>query len=311
MRTEKPLPPMPRSPARQREVWVGLFVVAGVVAAWFALATLTEPALFRGRYIVTTAVPNAVGIRRGDAVQMRGVNIGRVIGFGIQERGVQLRLEIEGEYKVPSDSRVELRASGLLAGMVAEVMPGQSPRKAVEGDVLAGANGVGIFDKVDNLAGEADKVASRLQNLLSDETIANVQASSGGTSTLLRQLNGVVSEQRGELKALSASLRKSAEGMEKVTTGPELERTLKQVDELSRRIDGLVANMDRSAQSLDSILGRIERGEGSLGKLSKDAALYENVSQAATDFDKAAIELQELVGDIRRQPKKYISLRVF
>ena len=302
---------MPPVNGRFREAWVGLFVIVSVIATWFVLATMTKPALFRGRYIVRTNVPNAAGIRKGDPVQMRGVNIGRVIRFGIRSQGVELRLEIEGEYAVPSDSRVELKSSGLLAGMVAEVVPGTSPRNAVWGDELPGANGLGPFNRVDSLAGEAEKVTARLQRLMSDETIRSVQDSSGEMSKLLRQLTSLVSEQHGELKALSASLRRSADGMEKLTTGPELESTLKKLDRLSGRIDGLASNLDRSAQSLDSILGRVERGEGTIGKLSKDQGLYDNLSRAAADFDTAALEMQKLVGDIRREPKKYISLKMF
>ena len=121
--TEKPLPPPPPSRGKYREAWVGLFVVAGIVATVILLAVMTDAALFRGRYIVTTNVPNAGGIRKGDPVQMRGVNIGRIIGFGIGQKDVDVRLEIEGEYKIPKDSRVEVKASGLLGGMVAEVDP--------------------------------------------------------------------------------------------------------------------------------------------------------------------------------------------
>ncbi len=311
MSTARLLPSMPRAQGRHREARVGLFAIVGLFAAWFALMTLTSPALFRGRYLLRTSVPDAAGIRNGDPVRMRGVNIGRVVGFGIGTHGVELRLEIEKAYEVPSDSRVELKASGLLAGMVADVLPGGSTRKARWGDELSGGNGPGVFDKVQSLAGEADKVTTRLQGLISDDTIRNVRDSSGQMSKLLRQVSGVVSDQRGEVQALSASLRKSAEGMERVTTGPELERVVKQVDDLSRRMDGLVVNLDRSATSLDAILGRLDHGEGTLGKLSRDAVLYDRASQAATDFDKAAIELEKLVEDIRRQPKKYINLKVF
>ena len=126
MSTEKPLPPPPPSRGKHREAWVGLFVVAGIAATVILLAVMTDAALFRGRYIVTTNVPNAGGIRKGDPVQMRGVNIGRIIGFGIGQKDVDVRLEIEGEYKIPKDSRVEVKASGLLGGMVAEVIPGAS-----------------------------------------------------------------------------------------------------------------------------------------------------------------------------------------
>lgn len=311
MNLQRPLPAMPRVHGRHREARVGLFAILGVFAVWFALMTLTNPSLFRGRYVLRTSVPNAAGIRKGDPVRMRGVNIGRVIGFGIGEQGVELRLEIEGEYAVPSNSRVELKASGLLAGMVADVHPGESTRRARWGDELPGGNGPGVFDKMESLAGDADKVTARLQGLISDDTIRNVRDSSGQMSKLLRQLSSVVSDERGDVRALSASLRRSAEGMEKVTTGPEAERVVKHVDELTRRMDLLVANMDRSATSLDTILARVDHGEGTLGKLSRDDALYDRASQAAADFDKAALELQKLVEDIRRQPKKYVSLKVF
>jgi len=309
--TERALSLVPRTQGRYQEARVGAFAILGVLAVWFALMTLTSPALFRGRYILRTSVPNAAGIRKGDPVRMRGVNIGRVIGFGIGSKGVELRLEIEKEFQVPSDSRVELGASGLLAGMVADLVPGGSPRMAKWGDELPGSNGPGMFDTVENLAGEADKATVRLQKLLSDDTIRNVGDSSGQMSKLLHQLSGAVADQRGELQGLSTSLRKSAQGMERVTTGPELERVVKQMDDLTRRMDGVVTSIDRSATSLDAILARADHGEGTLGKLSRDGALYDRASQAATDFDKAAVELQKLVEDIRRQPKKYINLKVF
>jgi phospholipid/cholesterol/gamma-HCH transport system substrate-binding protein len=309
--TERPLPTVPRGRGRHGEVWVGAFVIAGVIAAWFVLATLTEPALFRGRYILKTNVPSAAGIRKGDSVQMHGVNIGRVLGFRIRAQGVELRLEIEGEYEVPSDSRVELRSSGLLAGMVAEIIGGKSARMARGDEELPGTKGVGLLDKMDSLAGEADNVTARLQRLMSDETIRNVQDGSGAMRRTFRELAFVVSEQRGEIKALSASLLRSAEGLEKVTSGPELERTMKQMDELAKRIDGVVGRMDRSAQSLDQILARVDRGEGTLGKLARDEALYDNLARAAANFDKATVEMQVLVADVRREPKKYITLKVF
>ncbi len=130
MSTEKPLPSPPPSRGKHREAWVGLFVVAGILATVVLLAVMTDAALFRGRYIVTTNVPNAGGIRKGDPVQMKGVAIGRIIGFGIGQKDVDVRLEIEGEYKIPKDSRVEVKAAGLLGGMVAEVIPGASPRRS-------------------------------------------------------------------------------------------------------------------------------------------------------------------------------------
>jgi phospholipid/cholesterol/gamma-HCH transport system substrate-binding protein len=308
---EKPLPPPPPSRGKHREAWVGLFVVAGVAAILITLAVLTDAALFRGRYIVTTNVPDAGGIRKGDPVSMRGVNIGRILGFSIGSEGVDVRLEIEGEYPIPSDSRVELKSSGLLGGMVADVIPGTSAGMARWGDRLEGRSGIGLFDKMDSLAGQADKVAIKVQGLLSDETVRDLQVGAAGARTSLESLQAILKEQRGELRALTASLKRSAESMEKVTTGHELDRTVKRVDQLAEKLDGTLATLDKSSKSVESILARMDRGEGTLGKLSTDDTLYRNASEASASLNKATQELNKLLADFQAHPRKYINLEIF
>ena len=311
MITEKPLPSPPPPRGKYREAWVGLFVVVGIATAFILLAVMTDAAFFRGRYIVTTTVPNAGGIRRGDPVLMRGVNIGRIIGFGIRQNEVDMRLEIEGEYAIPKDSRVEVKASGLLGGMVAEVVPGASAEKIRGGDRIPGASGIGLFDKMDTLAGEADKVAVKVQNLLSDEMVKDLQGGASNARRSLESLQAILKEQRSELRALTASLRRSAEGMEKVTTGPELDRTVKRVDQLVERLDGTLGTLDRSSKSVESILARMDRGEGTLGKLSTDDTLYKNASEATANLNKATQELNKLLVDFQAHPRKYVNLKVF
>jgi phospholipid/cholesterol/gamma-HCH transport system substrate-binding protein len=309
--SDKPLPQPPPSRGKHREVWVGLFVLAGLAATLVTLAVMTDAAMFRGRYIITTSVPNASGIRKGDPVQMHGVNVGRIMGFSIGAQGVDIRLEIEGEYKVPKDSRVEIKASGLFGGMVADIIPGASAQKVGWGDRIAGGTGVGLFDKMDELAGEADKVAKRVQGLLSDEMVKDLQGSASGARQSLESLQAILKEQRGELRGLSTSLKRSAEGLERVTTGPELERTLKRVDLLVGRLDGTLTTLDRSSKSLESVLARMDRGEGTLGKLSTDETLYKNAAEATANLNKATVELNKLLADFQAHPRKYINLKVF
>jgi len=308
---DKPLPPMPPARGRYREVWVGLFVVAGLAAVLVTLLTMTNAALWRGRYYVFTDVPNASGIRKGDPVLMRGVNIGRILRFNIRSQGVEMRLEIEGEYRIPKDSRVEIKANGLLGGMVADVIPGSSAEMAQGGDRLPGSTGQGLFDKMDALAGQADKIAVRVQSMLDEQTVQNLKGSAANAHESLQQLQAMLKEQRGELRDLTTSLRRSAQSVEKVTAGPELERTVQRIDKLTERLEGTAGTLDRSSNSLDSILARMERGEGTLGKLSKDDQLYKNAVDATENFNKSAQELQKLIGDLRANPKKYINLKIF
>jgi phospholipid/cholesterol/gamma-HCH transport system substrate-binding protein len=86
---------------------------------------------------------------------------------------------------------------------------------------------------------------------------------------------------------------------------------VKRVDQLTARLDGTLVTLDRSSKSVESILGRIDRGEGTLGKLSTDETLYKNASEATANLTKATEELNKLLADFQAHPRKYINLKVF
>ncbi len=309
--TDRPLPNLPASRGRNRELWVGVFVILGIASALLALFSLTDAALFRGRYVVLTVVPDAGGIRRGDPVQMRGVNIGRVTKFQIGAQGVLVDLEIDGIYPIPSDSHVELRSSGLIGGMVANVVPGTAASTAGWNDTLSGEIQQGVFDQAGALQEEATQALDRIQRLLDEKTISNVHEGGQDLRLLLRDLAQTAGQQRGELEALAQSLRRSAQAVETTVTGVEIEATLRQMAALVSRLDTIADAFGRSAVSADNILGRVDRGEGTLGRLSSDEKLYEEVAAAAASVKQAADAFTLLANDIRQQPKRYFEVKVF
>lgn len=299
-------------------LWVGVFLILGMICILAALFILTDAAIFRGRYIVNTTVPDAGGIRRGDPVQMLGVNIGRVQRFKIDPKGVAIRLELEGEYDVPADSHVLLKSSGLLGGMVAEIVPGKATRELRGGDTLPGKTDEGMMDSVNRLAGEAEQVLTRVQSVLSDANIEsigtttrNLDAGSAQMRKLLGDVSVAVNDQRRELRTLTASLQRSAEGFEKVATGPEVERTLKQIDAATARMDTVMASLERTSTAVESVMGRLDRGEGTLGKLMRDEELYRNMNAAMLNMNQATVNINKLSEEVRRDPRKYLKLSVF
>lgn len=293
-------------PARSmhREIKVGLFVLIGVFAFLIALFTLTDVGTFRGRYYVSTVVESAGGMRRGDPVQMRGVNIGRVTGFEMVPDGVAVELELYDNYEVPEDSRVLVRSSGLLGGMVVDVVPGSSSESVEEGGRLVGGLEPGVLEAAAGLGGQAETVLARVDALLSRRTVGAISESAVELQALLVELNALTTQQRTELAAVSTSLRRSAAGIERATAGPELERSVARIDSLTARLDATSERLGRASESLETVLARIERGEGTLGRLSADDELYENLNTTA-------ISLRELIEDIRADPRRYLNVSVF
>jgi len=296
------------SPSRspRREVQVGIFVVAGVLSVVVALFMLTDPGMLRGRYAVTTRVSDAGGIRKRDAVQLRGVNIGRISDLVLTPDGrVEMHLELDGDYPFPDDSRVQIVEQGLLGEKVAQIVPGRSPRNASRGDELpSGEAAGGLGATAETLGVKADTILERAQALLSQQTIGAVGASAQELQVVLTELAALAGEQRRQLSGLSSSLRRSAQGLEGAATRPELARALARTDSLTLKLDAATASLSRASTSLASVIGRIERGEGTLGRLTTDDALYDNLNVAVTN-------IAQLTEAIKNDPKKYLSVSVF
>lgn len=290
-----------------KEVRIGLFVIAGVLSALVALFLLTDPAAFRGRYLVTTTVAEAGGLRRGDPVQMLGVNIGRVHAFELsdEQEAVDVVLEIEGRWKVPVDSRVRLVSLGLLGGRIADITPGPSSEYVRDGDVLPGEIVSGLADAAGDLGGEAEVVIDRVKSLLSDPTVEAVRSSAVELEKLLQSLNTLTEAQGQEMERLVASLNRSAEGLEEATgAGPDVARAIARADSTMLQLRRTSDTLSQTMGSLRTILERVERGEGTLGKLATDDSLYANLNRALES-------VARLTTDLRENPGRYVKLAIF
>lgn len=288
-----------------REVRVGIFVLMGLLSFVAVLFLLTDPATLRGRYLLVTEVDDAGGVRRGDPIQMRGVNVGRVHDFEMEpNERVAITMEMDGQWQIPADSRTVMGASGIFGGRTLEIEPGSSQDVLQPGDTLPGGEGAssGLLGNVDELGDKASTVLGRMQALLDSGTVSSVQESATQLESLLGQLSTMTREQRATLTRLTESMASTAEELE--GAGPDARRAIARADSAMAVLSETGASLDQAAASLRTLLDRIERGEGTLGRLSSDDALYENMNRAAES-------IAALVDDIRANPGRYINLSIF
>jgi phospholipid/cholesterol/gamma-HCH transport system substrate-binding protein len=306
--------PSPSPVATRRpnhDVRVGLFVILGTVTTLVILFTGTNPSTLRGRHQLTTQVPDAGGLRKGDAVRMRGVTVGSVRGFQMVPSGVEVQFDLGHDWQVPADSHALITSSGLLGGAALELVPGQSSESLRDGQAIPGSAAAGPLDTIGKVADETSQTLGRVQALLSDQTVQSVQTSSAELARVLEQLSSLVGEQRQSMTAITGSLRRSAKGVERVAAGPELARVITRLDSLSARLDQASGSLAQSAASAQTILGRVAQGQGMIGKLSRDEALYDNLNQAVGSINQAAAEMGALAQDFRQHPKRYVNFSLF
>lgn len=295
----------PRAAGRQARL--GLFVIMGLLSFVVVLYWMTDPATFRGRYMLVTTMEDAGGVRGGDPVSMKGIIIGRVHDFElIRGERVTITAEIEGKWNIPVGSRARLGASGLFGGRTLLIDPSQATEYYEPGDTVQSANMqvVDLLDSAGELSSQAGDVMTQIETLLSAETIGGVKGSVRELEALLNEFGSGIREQRSALETLTTSLTRSAEGLEDAASGPELARAVARADSAMAMLTSTGDNLDNAVESLRSVLGRIERGEGTLGRLVHDDQLYHSLARAAEGMTAFLTDLQE-------NPSKYINLSIF
>lgn len=291
-----------------REAQVGVFVLIGLVSFLVVLFWMTDPATLRGRYMLVTTVDNAGGVRVGDPVQMSGVILGRVHDFEMTQLGeVDITMEIDGRWQVPVGSEARLGAAGLFGGRTLEIIPAEADRYYEENDTLPGegATGGGLLGSVDELSSRAGTVLASIDSLLDHQTVGSVRASARALESLLTELNAVTQEQRASLQRLTTSLNNAASGLEEAAgAGPDIRAAVARADSAMVVLGATSENLDAATQSLRLVLARMERGEGTLGRLSTDESLYVSLQSAAES-------LNALIADLQANPNKYINISIF
>jgi phospholipid/cholesterol/gamma-HCH transport system substrate-binding protein len=135
------------------EVWVGLFVTAGIFALGmlaFKVGNLTTVDVVDG-YRIRANFDNVGGLKVKAAVTMAGVRVGRVTGIGFDNKKYQavVTMDIDGKFKIiPNDSSASILTSGLLGDQYIGLEPGGAEEYLKDGDVMRTTQSALVLEKL-------------------------------------------------------------------------------------------------------------------------------------------------------------------
>lgn len=276
-----------------------LVLVAGALFVFGFYFLLGEPLLGGGTEVVAV-LDNGSGLKRGDRVQLRGVQVGSVREVHLQEMGgVAVQLRLTEKLSLPADTRVSVR-SDVFGANVMDLRPGQSVLPFESGDTLTGVASPGLSQLMADLGGQASGLLSQADSLLSPEAVADVHETAAVLPASVEALRSVFLE----LEGVAGSLRRSAEAVEEAEAGPALGRALNEVETSARALTDAAGSIELSFGTLASVLAKVDEGNGTLGQLVNDPALYQELHLAVS-------EMRALAADVRAQPERYLTFRVF
>lgn len=304
----------------KREVKIGIFAVATLLALYWGFNFIKGSDML-GRNNTFYAVYDQVGgIQKASGIVVRGYKVGVVsdiIFDPSKSDKVVIEMSIRSKFKLPVDTKARIFSDGLLGGKAIELEFGTADTYLSSGDTLRSETSAGLleaagseFESIKRKAGAlVDDLTTTLANINSILT-GNEAALTNTLSNLSRMsstLNGVVQSQAGSIKGILSDM-SALSGTLRSNTG-RINSIIGNVEEVTGNLSeaDLAATINNLASTLDEFnrtLAAANAGEGSLGKMLKDEALYDSLNTTAEN-------LALLLEDIKEHPGRYVHISVF
>lgn len=302
-----------------KEASIGIFTVAVLIGAFFGFNFLKSKNVFNNDYTLYAYFNQASGLENSASVIVQGFKVGTVedIEFDISKKEFTVKMNINGDYRLPANSVAKIASSSMLGGKAVIIDLGSDQALLENKSTIKTSNDLSLMDNVEgefntmkeNLAVLVDKVNGALDGInraLSTENTEALTVTMNNLSSVsgdLKQITGTNKDELSEiinnLSTLSTSLSNAA---------PELERGIGNLasvsDALAQNAPNLVEDAAKSVESLNAILAGVQAGEGSVGKLVTDEEFYNNANATLNN-------LALLLEDLKENPKKYINVSVF
>ncbi len=298
------------------EAKLGLvFLLAIIIFVW-GLFYLKEWRVTGDTYLLDVRISNAVGVKSTDPILVGGVRIGKVEAVTLDDLTPVVTLRIDEPYRIPEDSQVEVIARSVMGEKSINIRKGISTTMIPPGSKLEGTTAPGISE----MFTQVDSVTVNMRNLLKN---ANILLDPERDKSIVNSLAGVhdlTNELRQTLKRESVQINRVLTNMDSLVVNAknltESERskvsnTLDNLESTSYQLRGMMDELQTTTVALDNILTRIDRGEGTIGRLLQDESLYEDVDRVFVKMDRLVTNIDELVVDVKANPGKYLTVEIF
>ena len=272
--------------------------------------------LQKKEYSLTIFYDNVNGLQEGSPITVGGLTIGKVDDMRLAGTSVAVDVSIQNKVLLPKDSRAYIKSASIMGGKLISIIPGSGRVMLQDGDSLAGSYEADLTELTSTLAPISSNVLGILQRVNStfDEktrtNIQNILSDVNHSSTELEQIIHAEGERLdyaiGNFGVFSTNLSRFAVNLDSITLSERsnLDTSMASIRDVTYNLEEASEHLKSTTQSLDAVLGKIEKGEGTLGKLVQEDNLYNHV-------DSLAVNLNLLVKDLRENPKKYVSVSVF
>lgn len=301
----------------KKELGIGISVIVALVILIFGIEFLKGINLFRPAHFYRAYYENVDGLEVSAPVKVNGFKVGQVreINFDYSHPGQsEVILALNKNLHLPQGSLAVIKSS-LMGEAYIEIEVGHSSEMIAEGGEVATRQGAGLLDGLsDNLMPKingtltlVDSLLFNLNQVVGDPALKssitkledisdNVLVASNGLNTLLnKDMPGIMRNADGIVSSFDKVMVKidTISGNLQVFTR----------DLASLPLSNTMSSLNQTLANLEDFSRQLKNPNSTLGMLMHDPELYNRLNSVAASVD-------SLIVDIKRNPKRYISIKL-
>jgi phospholipid/cholesterol/gamma-HCH transport system substrate-binding protein len=306
------------------EIKVGAVIIVAIGLLYFGMNYLKGSDIFTNSRYFYAIYDKVDGLNTDNVVLVNGYKVGRVASITLlpqEQNSIIVKMEIlEDGLQIPDSTVAKIVSQDLLGSKAITLEFGSDTNYHQNGDTLI--SGIEealksvIEEKLAPLQAQVELVIDETRDLVTstkilvnttNESVEKAKTSMDIINKTTSDIDKMVIEQNanltrvlGDITAIATNIRNNSENINEI-----MENVAIISDSLTRaNYASAIQNASNALAQLDSMILKINQGEGSLGMLLSDDRLYNNLEQAALEIDK-------LAEDLRVHPERYVHFSVF
>ncbi len=295
---------------RGAELKVGITVILALVILIGGIIWIKGFQVARESFVVRIAFDEVGGLNEGDPVTVHGVTKGFVKKIELGRAQVYVDLSVDKGIRITEDTEFIIRNIGLMGEKYVAVKLGKLTEPVSEGKILHGRFESGVPEVVGELGvalREFEQTVTKVRGVLDElEREGEISGTLRDLRSFSHDIRGTVEENREGLRIAIEDLRYSSAQLRQFveSRGPEIDSTVTRITTTSQGAERVVERLEAVSYSVERVLQKLESGEGSLGKLLNDEALY-------AEMKTTLLEARMLIADIKQHPRRYLKFSLF
>lgn len=293
----------------KKEIIIGSCVILALAVLYFGIEYLKGVNLFKPANYYSAMYTDVAGLQKSAPVTLNGLKVGQVSSIGYEYKNpghVLVEMSLDKELRIPNGSKAvieqDLLGTATVVLHMSDATEYQPVGSRLEGETATGLMGTvsqqlmpsvsAIFPKIDTLLTSVNALAANPALAVSVTRLDDITLNIDRT---IRQLNDAVAT----LPATASNINTVSANLTTMTD--DLSQFTGKINAIP--VDSLANNLTALSANLRQLSTELNNPNSTLGALTHGRELYNNLNAAAASLDSLLI-------DVKRNPKRYISIKL-